>query len=527
MRALASLARSSCWRGCRCRRSAGNQQYEPLADSVRARLSAHGRRPRRAGPALPLGRRTAQRWLDAMDKRLERRIPDRKQRLELLRTVQYEAMRARLDPQLVLGMIEVESAFRKYAVSRAGARGYMQVMPFWVKLIGAAGAQPVPPAHQSALTAAPSCATTSTSRTATISARSAATTAASASRSTRNLVLVGVARALEVRRADGVIGAPARAPSAPRQLALRLHPARARHGGAGAPARLHRAGAPGLDVRRAPCSCCWSARSTTRSRSASRSPSCSPASGLAGMVHTARNLARIAVSAGRAEPVFAGESAQFRLYLDGRARFDRPAILARHLASGSQLVVDIPAGGVGRGGARRAGRAPRLAAAGARDARDALPARPVPRLELRRARCALPGLSAARALAAAAAQRRGRQRRAALAGARQRRFRRPARLPASDSPRHVAWKAAARSDELLTKQFTGEAAAELWLDWRLLPAGARHRSSACRASPAGCSPPSAPARTTACACPASRSRPGAATRIAPPACRRSRCYEPA
>ena len=68
--------------------------------------------------------------------------------------------------------------------------------------------------------------------------------------------------------------------------------------------------------------------------------------GLAGMVHTARNLARIAASAGRAEPVFAGESAQFRLYLDGRAAFDRPAILARHLASGSQLVVDIAPGAV-------------------------------------------------------------------------------------------------------------------------------------------------------------------------------------
>ena len=57
--------------------------------------------------------------------------------------------------------------------------------------------------------------------------------------------------------------------------------------------------------------------------------------GVAGMVHTARNLARIAISAGRAEPVFAGESAQFRLYLDGRGAFDRPAILTRHVASGS------------------------------------------------------------------------------------------------------------------------------------------------------------------------------------------------
>src|SRR5574341_1965457 len=68
--------------------------------------------------------------------------------------------------------------------------------------------------------------------------------------------------------------------------------------------------------------------------------------GLAGMVHTARNLARIAVTAGRAEPVFAGESAQFRLYLDGRAAFDRPSILCRHGGSGSHLVLDIPAGGV-------------------------------------------------------------------------------------------------------------------------------------------------------------------------------------
>src|SRR5688572_23642537 len=66
--------------------------------------------------------------------------------------------------------------------------------------------------------------------------------------------------------------------------------------------------------------------------------------GLAAMVHTARNLAGIAVSAGRAEPVFAGEAAQFRLYLDGRAAFDRPSILARHIGSGSQLVVDVPAG---------------------------------------------------------------------------------------------------------------------------------------------------------------------------------------
>ena len=114
---------------------AGNQQYEPLANSVRQRLSTQV--SDRAAPNLHFrSPEDGARWLDAMEKRLEKRIPDRKQRLELLRTVHYEALRAKLDPQLVLGIIEVESAFRKYAVSRAGARGYMQVMPFWVKLIG-------------------------------------------------------------------------------------------------------------------------------------------------------------------------------------------------------------------------------------------------------------------------------------------------------------------------------------------------------------------------------------------------------
>jgi soluble lytic murein transglycosylase-like protein len=117
---------------------AGAQLYEPLADSVRARLSRLV--SDRAVPAMHFrSAADAQRWLNEMDSRLAKRIPDRKARLELLRTVHYEATRARLDPQLVLGVIEVESGFRKYAVSHAGARGYMQVMPFWVKLIGQPG----------------------------------------------------------------------------------------------------------------------------------------------------------------------------------------------------------------------------------------------------------------------------------------------------------------------------------------------------------------------------------------------------
>jgi soluble lytic murein transglycosylase-like protein len=73
-----------------------------------------------------------------MSARLAKRIPDRIAREEFLVTVHYEAKRAGLDPQLVLGVIQVESGFRKYAVSSSGARGYMQVMPFWVRQIGSA-----------------------------------------------------------------------------------------------------------------------------------------------------------------------------------------------------------------------------------------------------------------------------------------------------------------------------------------------------------------------------------------------------
>ncbi len=74
-----------------------------------------------------------------MSRRLEKRIPDAAYREELLVTIHYEATRAGLDPQLVLALIQVESGFRKYAVSSAGARGYMQVMPFWIDVIGEKG----------------------------------------------------------------------------------------------------------------------------------------------------------------------------------------------------------------------------------------------------------------------------------------------------------------------------------------------------------------------------------------------------
>ena len=114
---------------------AGAQQYEPLSASVKSAMSRAI-----SDKGVPQLRfkdpEDGYRWLLEMSDRLARRIPDAKYRIELLKTVHYEATRAGLDPQLVLGIIHVESGFKKYAVSTAGARGLMQVMPFWVNLIG-------------------------------------------------------------------------------------------------------------------------------------------------------------------------------------------------------------------------------------------------------------------------------------------------------------------------------------------------------------------------------------------------------
>jgi soluble lytic murein transglycosylase-like protein len=116
----------------------GAQIYEPLAAEVRAGLQAsiadrpapqHGFKDSSA----------AVDWLTEMSHRLEPKMGNFDSRVEFLRTVHFEAIRARLDPQLVLAVIQVESNFRKYAISRSGARGYMQVMPFWVGLIGRPG----------------------------------------------------------------------------------------------------------------------------------------------------------------------------------------------------------------------------------------------------------------------------------------------------------------------------------------------------------------------------------------------------
>jgi soluble lytic murein transglycosylase-like protein len=114
---------------------AGNQAYEPLSASVQSALQRAV--SDNSTPRLAFDKpEEARAWLDAMSRQLERRMPDRQSREEFLVTAHYEAKRAGLDPQLVLGVIQVESNFRKHAVSSEGARGYMQVMPFWTRLIG-------------------------------------------------------------------------------------------------------------------------------------------------------------------------------------------------------------------------------------------------------------------------------------------------------------------------------------------------------------------------------------------------------
>jgi len=191
--------------------------------------------------------------------------------------------------------------------------------------------------------------------------------------------------------------------------------------------------------------------------------------GLAGMVQTARNLARLAVQAGRAEPAFAGERALFRLVLANGAEFDRPEILLRHVASGAPCRLDVPA-------------------AGSAEAMLAVPAarrgwQPLGRVMLEtrfplglfrawsyvepECRClvyprpepgALPPPAPSLQAGGARAHAQGSD---DFSGLRD--------YQPTDSPRHVAWKSAARNENMLTKQFAGEAVAELWLMLSDLP----------------------------------------------------------
>jgi soluble lytic murein transglycosylase-like protein len=119
---------------------AGAQVEEPLADSVRNALRA-AISDRLGAPPEPVFRTSDDyfaylKWLREMAFRLRKRHADLQHRTDFLKTAWYESKRAGLDTTLVLGLIQVESNFRKFAVSAVGARGYMQVMPFWSRLIG-------------------------------------------------------------------------------------------------------------------------------------------------------------------------------------------------------------------------------------------------------------------------------------------------------------------------------------------------------------------------------------------------------
>jgi soluble lytic murein transglycosylase-like protein len=115
---------------------AGNQQYEPMTAAVKTALAAAVADNTPPDPKFKDINEKVD-WLSTMSAKLPKRHkPEYQQRMEFLKTVRYEAQRAGLEPEMVLGLIEVESYFRRYAISSAGARGYMQVMPFWTKVIG-------------------------------------------------------------------------------------------------------------------------------------------------------------------------------------------------------------------------------------------------------------------------------------------------------------------------------------------------------------------------------------------------------
>lgn len=137
-RTLALGAAPGTWLAMPGTAHAGGQLEEPLADSVRTALSSAV--ANQAPPELEFASTEARmqylRWLGTMSDRLRRRKPEWEVRRDFLQTVWYETKRAGLDLSLVMGLIQVESAFRKFAVSSAGARGYMQVMPFWTWVIG-------------------------------------------------------------------------------------------------------------------------------------------------------------------------------------------------------------------------------------------------------------------------------------------------------------------------------------------------------------------------------------------------------
>ena len=116
----------------------GAQVEEARADAARSALAASvsDAAPPKAVFDNIEARLAYLRWLGEMSNRLKKSKAEHVARVEFLETAWYESKRAGLEPSLLLGLIQVESGFRKYAISSAGARGYTQVMPFWARLIG-------------------------------------------------------------------------------------------------------------------------------------------------------------------------------------------------------------------------------------------------------------------------------------------------------------------------------------------------------------------------------------------------------
>ena len=131
---LSGIGLSSPWREAQ----AGAQLEEPLANAVRSALYAAVADSAPPKPSFDNMDQRLQylRWLGAVSERLKKRNTEHLSRVDFLEAVWYESKRKGLEPALVLGLIQVESGFRKYAISSAGARGYMQVMPFWARTIG-------------------------------------------------------------------------------------------------------------------------------------------------------------------------------------------------------------------------------------------------------------------------------------------------------------------------------------------------------------------------------------------------------
>ena len=134
LRAISACA-AACAAFALPRAFAGAQQYEVLSASVRAAMAGAVA----DSATFDWSDLDTRAWVRAMTRRISARFPEEENARRFLALVRYEAMRAGLDPHLVLAVIDVESRFRKYAVSKAGARGLMQVMPFWVKQIGEPG----------------------------------------------------------------------------------------------------------------------------------------------------------------------------------------------------------------------------------------------------------------------------------------------------------------------------------------------------------------------------------------------------